>query len=389
MVGDKTVRIAVAMSDPNYLGGANKVTSSVIEILKRRGHEVALCTLFKPSRGKCFQEYLELQDVYLPTLLSKAVVKGKLLKNVIQLGSAINDCIKKFKPHIVVCFDEPGCFRGIKDSGVAKVLYVHFPTEIKAVDNSLLHLVYRIPYWYWHYQQLPTLHAVVCNSQYTRQITYALYQYVLPEKWKYHVIYPPVNIQEFKKPAKKENKICYVGRIDMHKGIDYIVESYLRICKEVDVQLEIVGGVTESPWSRGYYEKHFKPYISKLQDKYPISVKVNVPYREVVETLLTSKVMMSYNPEEHFGIVPVEAQAAGCIPIVADGGGQRETVIHGEVGFRVQHPYELDKYVKKILFDDDLRARISEKAKKWAENFSFDSIGNMWESLLDKLRGEG
>lgn len=380
------VRIAIVISDPNYFAGANKVTSDVIEILKTRGHEVSLCAIRKPIRGKCFEEYLELQHIYVPTSLSKLVVKGTLLKNIVQLSSAVKNCLKKFKPDAAICFTEPGCFRGIKNSHIIKILYVHFPTEIKAVKHTLPYLIYRIPYWHWHYKQLPELHAIVCNSQYTREITYAVYQYTVPEQQKYHVIYPPVNTKEFKKTAKKEDKICYVGRIDVHKGIDYVVESYLRIYRDIDIRLDIVGGVTESRWSRPYYENYVKPYISKLQDRYPINLKVNVPYREIVETLLTSKAMLSYNPGEHFGIVPVEAQAAGCIPIVADGGGQRETVIHGKVGFRVKHPCGLDKYVKLVLSDDKLRTKISENAKRWAENFSFDRIGDAWTDLLEAIR---
>lgn len=380
------MRLAIVVDEPNYFGGANKVASSVIEILKTRGHEVALCAIRKPIRGKCFKGYSELQHIYVPTSLSKLVVKGKLLKNVIQLSSAVKNCSKKFKPDAAICFTDPGCFRGIKISRIIKILYVHFPTELKAVNHTLPYLVYRIPYWYWHYKQLPTLHAIVCNSRYTREITYALEQQIVPEQQKYHVIYPPVNTKEFKKTSKKEDKICYVGRIDARKGIDYVVESYLRIYRDINIRLDIVGGVTASRWSKPYYENHFKPYISKLQSKYPISVKVNVPHKDIVETLLTSKAMMSYLPTEHFGIVPIEAQAAGCIPIVADGGGQRETVIHGKVGFRVKHPHELDKYVKKILLDDDLRTKMSEKAKQWAENFSFDTIGNAWTNLLEAIR---
>jgi len=380
------MRIAIVVGEPNHFGGVNKVASSVVAILKTKGHEVALCAIKKPIRGKCFKEYLELQHIYVPTPLSRLVVKGRLLKNVIQLSSAVKSCPKNFKPDVAICFDEPGCFRGIESSRIIKILYVHFPTEVKAVNHTLPYLVYRIPYWYWHYKQLPRLDAVVCNSQYTREITYALNQYIVPELQRYHVIYPPVNTEEFKKTAEKEDKICYVGRIDMYKGIDYVVESYLRIYRDVNIRLDVVGGVTETPWSRPYYENHLKPRISELQSKYPISLKVNVPYKEIVETLLTSKAMVSYNPGEHFGIVPIEAQAAGCIPIVADGGGQRETVIHGKVGFRAKHPHELDKYVKQVLLDDDLRTKISVKAKQWAENFSFDKVGNAWTNLLESFR---
>jgi len=55
--------------------------------------------------------------------------------------------------------------------------------------------------------------------------------------------------------------------------------------------------------------------------------------------------MTNFNPEEHYGIVPIEAMAAGTPPIVADGGGQKETVIHGETGFRVKNEDQMADFM--------------------------------------------
>jgi glycosyltransferase involved in cell wall biosynthesis len=95
--------------------------------------------------------------------------------------------------------------------------------------------------------------------------------------------------------------------------------------------------------------------------------------------------MLSYNPNEHFGIVPLEAQAAGCVPIVADGGGQRETVLHNETGFRMSSPTDFSVYVKELLTKDSLFQEMSERGKMWANNFSYEEIEAKWNNLLVSL----
>jgi len=98
--------------------------------------------------------------------------------------------------------------------------------------------------------------------------------------------------------------------------------------------------------------------------------------------------MVSFNPEEHFGIVPVEAQAAGCPPIVARGGGQLETVKHCETGFLVENPQEISSYLVALFEDNKLWSKISESARKWASKFSLENIAREWDALLSSLSSE-
>lgn len=50
--------------------------------------------------------------------------------------------------------------------------------------------------------------------------------------------------------------------------------------------------------------------------------------------LLAACVALLYTPvNEHFGIVPLEAMAAGRPVVACDSGGPRESVLHGQTGF--------------------------------------------------------
>ena len=60
---------------------------------------------------------------------------------------------------------------------------------------------------------------------------------------------------------------------------------------------------------------------------------------------------------EPFGLVALEAMASGCPCIVADTGGLREVVPHGEVGlrFRTRDPEALGRMVERVLTDAGAR----------------------------------
>jgi len=375
------MNIAVVVSNPNFYGGGNKLSSDLIRIFKEKGFDVALCSWFKPVEGKCYDGFLEADRVFLPSWLSRKV-KGKLWKILFASCSAVKKCVRDFKPDAVINADvEPAVFR-VVPADVKKIQYCHFPTEFKIYKHSLIHLVYRVPYWYYHYRELQRLDAVVCNSSYTREIASVAWgNYVAREK--FHVIYPMVDLKPFEKELPRENKICYVGRIDPDKGIEHVISAFVKLHLDHGVKLAVMGGVSEK--NKEYYE-YLEYLIDDMRRRgFPVEIEVNVPYEKIVETLLTSKIMASYNEGEHFGIVPVEAQAAGCVPIVADGGGQKETVKHGETGFRVKSPDEITVYAAQLLRRDDEWKSMSEKAKKWAKEFSFEKISEKWIKLLEEL----
>jgi glycosyltransferase involved in cell wall biosynthesis len=88
---------------------------------------------------------------------------------------------------------------------------------------------------------------------------------------------------------------------------------------------------------------------------------------------------------EHFGIATVEAMAAGCVPLVFDGGGQREIVQHGESGFRWRTLDELRDYTLLLMKDEALRARMADAARGRAELFGREHFVARFATLLDPL----
>ena len=135
------------------------------------------------------------------------------------------------------------------------------------------------------------------------------------------VIYPSVDIEKFTAPiAKQRHGVVSVGTLSLDK-------KYLDLCEvmtQIETSYTIMGKMLLS---------HEKRHYDMLQAKYPsVQIVSNVSEQVMKDKLWMSKVYV-HGKIEDFGISIVEAIAAGCIPIVPDGGGIRETVPIPELRF--------------------------------------------------------
>ena len=93
-----------------------------------------------------------------------------------------------------------------------------------------------------------------------------------------------------------------------------------------------------------------------------------------------------HRPEmfEHFGIVTVEAMAAGCVPVVINKGGQSEIVRHGVSGFLWDTFDELKQYTSLLTRDEALRKRMADEARRRAQLFSREVFVKHFRELLSR-----
>jgi glycosyltransferase involved in cell wall biosynthesis len=66
----------------------------------------------------------------------------------------------------------------------------------------------------------------------------------------------------------------------------------------------------------------------------------------------------------------VEAMQNYCVPIVFDGGGQKEIVEHGVSGFRFKTIEELQSYTLKLINSEELRVELARKAYERSHFFT-------------------
>lgn len=370
------MRAVIVIGSPNFFGGGGRFACDLALGLLERNVELAVCAFENPLRGVSHEGFFRIEKWVIPRFRWNV---GKLYKIIINQRYSLERLVRKFNPDVIIGADtEPGVMGGIKTK---KIMYVHFPTEGKIYKHSLIHEIYRSIYWWQHHKAIKELDAIVCNSEYTNQITRLIWGGSQPNMDRYSVIQPCVDVEKFKIKAERDPfKLCYVGRIDENKGINYVIDAFKKVKTKVPkAKLEIVGGVKGSPWAERYYPE----LLLKVKGVEGITVKIDVQENEIIETLSTSRCMASYNPGEHFGIVPIEAMAAGCPPVVANGGGQRETVIDGETGFLLNSPEEMELYLLRLLGDDELFKTMSEKARIRAREFGRVAFTDKWMNLLN------
>jgi glycosyltransferase involved in cell wall biosynthesis len=130
-----------------------------------------------------------------------------------------------------------------------------------------------------------------------------------------HCIFPPVAIDSFLHGVRRAGRYFLTfGRLIPYKRFDLAIQ----VCTARNYPLVVAGSGPDEARLRAMAgpSVRFVGYVNDRQ------------YRE----LLAEAIALLFPGEEDFGIVPVEAQAAGC-PVVALGrGGALDTVKDGKTG---------------------------------------------------------
>ena len=128
------------------------------------------------------------------------------------------------------------------------------------------------------------------------------------------VIFPPVNTSEFSPDVERGDFYLCLGQLVAYKRADLAVEAF----NQLGLPLVVVGEGELFERLKGLA----KPNIKLLGRQ---------PFSEIKDLLQRCRGLI-FPGMEDFGIVPVEAMAAGA-PVIAYGkGGALETVIHGKTG---------------------------------------------------------
>lgn len=159
--------------------------------------------------------------------------------------------------------------------------------------------------------------------------------------------------------TKHPRLVVFIGRLVTYKGIDVLIEAIGKI----DADLVIIG---QGPLNDSLIERSRRLGLSNR-----IFFLGNIPREDVTLYLRAAKVLAlpSISAAEAFGIVQIEAMAAGCpvvntrlataVPHIARNGLEAITV-------RPQDPDELANALRTILDDPSLRARLSISARERA-----------------------
>lgn len=272
-------------------------------------------------------------------------------------------------------------------------LYLHFPLSDRATSwpwvrdgNSLRRLLRRAyAHWEWR-QRFGGYQKVLVNSAFTRE--YARRWWGLESE----VVYAPCRVDVPLLP--KRPLILSIGRFSVvgtSKNQREMAEAFgtLRQPGPDRYEYHSVGGLTDQPGDQEYFR-----LVSLAAGPAGVVLRPNLD-RAALDTLLgEAKIFWhaaGYGPVddpnrlEHFGMVTVEAMAAGCVPVVIAKGGQQEIVEHGVNGFLWQTLEELQEYTRRLMNDTALWQRMSAAARHRAAAFSPEAFAERVRAGLAPL----
>ena len=198
---------------------------------------------------------------------------------------------------------------------------------------------------------------------------------IIKDGSKIRVIPNAVDTQFFKPLSKDPATITWVGRIVEEKGLIYLLEAMAKVNKEFgDAQLLLIG--------EGPLTTKLRTIANKLGLSEKIVFVGSINRKEVARLLGMSSIFVFPSLKEGMPLSVLEAMSSGNAIVASDIRGINDIITDGRDGILVQtkKPDKLARSIIEILFDDKLKNRLSENARKTAiDNHS-------WESIMIKLQ---
>ncbi len=234
---------------------------------------------------------------------------------------------------------------------------------------------------------------VICCSDY--MVSHVGYAFGLPEDKMVMIpngVRPPAYQKTMKLCDKnirvmfalpEEKIILYVGRLVYEKGIQILVNAAPKILEKVNAKFIIVGS--------GYMKEQLSTIVKSMNLEKKILFSGFVEEEILLKLQKCADVSVVPSLFEPFGIVALEAMAAGSPVVVSDTGGLSEIVDHDLNGVKVypNNPESLAWGVIKTLLDNKYRDHIRKNAyKKIREKYDWNKIALKTKQIYESVLGE-
>lgn len=176
---------------------------------------------------------------------------------------------------------------------------------------------------------------------------------------------------------QKENRILYVGRVEYtQKQCDLLLPIWKGIHQKFpDWHFDIVGGGSK-----------LQELIAKAKEQGLKNIHFH-GFSDPKPFLAKAKVLCMTSTFEGYGMVLVEAQAYGVVPIAFNSFSSLPSIIEDEVTGVTVTPFDVDEYIKKLshlMNEETIRVQIAANAQVSVKKFMPDAIAQEWLSLFNK-----
>lgn len=183
-----------------------------------------------------------------------------------------------------------------------------------------------------------------------------------------------------KKLSSKRKMVYYVGRLENRKGVKYLLKAFDQLAKaHKEVHLLIGGSGPDEDKLKKYVDDYSIPRV-RFDNRY-------VPEKEKLKSLFTADIFCAPSPYgESFGIVLLEAMAAGC-PIVAGDNVGYVGVMKGTGAISLVNPKDTNEFTRRMelmLYDENLRVLWKSWAKDYVKQFDWPIIANQYLEIYER-----
>ena len=270
------------------------------------------------------------------------------------------------------------------------VYYCHYPDQLLAPARQGWYRAYRWPLDAVEGPAMRAADRVLVNSAFTARAAARL------GVTDTEIVYPGVPVEPYAAvPALNggESTWLVISRFDPRKNQALAVEAFARLrALAPDVfdrtSLVLAGGLDESRREDRETAAAVRQAIAghRLTEKVTLHAS---PDDEQRMSLLRGCLAVAHpTPDEHFGIVPVEAMAAGRPVVCVANAGPLETVVDGETGYLcAPTPDAFAGAMARLGRDAGLRARLGQAGRARAARFSRHAFGDALDAVLRRLVG--
>lgn len=189
----------------------------------------------------------------------------------------------------------------------------------------------------------------------------------------------PVSKLPIKPPGPE---IIFIGRLTRPKGPQDAILAF-KIIKNIFPQAKlIIAGK-----GKAGFTKYLKKLVTKLDLKNSVRFAGFVSEVEKIKLLGRAKIILIPSVREGWNLVPVEANAAGCVPIGYQVPGLRNSIKDGETGTltKKNNPQHLAKAAILILSDNKLQQKLITNGLLWSKNFDWSKTYASFIHILKSI----
>ena len=237
---------------------------------------------------------------------------------------------------------------------------------------------------------------VVCVSQYTRasQIGYGVRDDLVHVAY---AAYDPLIFHMQGDEQRHPHSLIYVGHVVHYKGTDVALRSFAIIRSRFpDAVFRAYGrpvswrGFTEHLFSPGWLDPDGFPLWATIEQELPgLKYCGEVSQTEMATAFRQHSLLIGPSRiAETFGIVSLEAQACGCIPVLPRRGGFPETMQEGKTGYMYDENTPEGLAAKILeLWEHNLPIEAQrEEAQKWVRaTFSWEKSGAALLNIIESI----